>query len=107
MVCIALNGDTYVHINAGKLGFIDGGLWKPNEGSPQDRVRLADIDGDGRADYCTIADNGDINCWWNGGQGTFDLYILHERDVRAAADQSLGDHPEYRVGHHIHWERIW
>lgn len=25
----------------------------------------------------------------------FDLYILHERAVIAAADQSVGDHPEY------------
>jgi hypothetical protein len=35
----------------------------------QERVLLPDIDGDGRADYCTIADNGDIHCWRNGGQG--------------------------------------
>lgn len=35
----------------------------------QSRVRLADIDGDGRIDYCVIADNGDIHAWRNGGQG--------------------------------------
>lgn len=69
MVCVALNGDTYVSINEGTGNFTDGGLWKGNEGLPQDRVRLADIDGDGRTDYCTIADNGDISCWRNGGQG--------------------------------------
>jgi hypothetical protein len=26
----------------------------------QDHVRLGDIDGDGRLDYCVIHDNGDI-----------------------------------------------
>jgi hypothetical protein len=29
-------------------------------------VRLGDIDGDGRLDYCLIADNGDISGWRNG-----------------------------------------
>lgn len=32
-------------------------------------VRIADIDGDGRADVCFIHDNGDIGCSRNGGQG--------------------------------------
>lgn len=71
MVCIAVNGDTYVSLNRGGWNFTVGGLWKSSEGSPQDRVRLADIDGDGRTDYCTIADNGDISCWRNGGQGQY------------------------------------
>jgi hypothetical protein len=42
-------------------------------GAPSGRerrhVRLGDIDGDGRVDYCLIADNGDITCWRNGGAG--------------------------------------
>lgn len=42
------------------------GKIKDNENYPQERVRLADIDGDGRADYCVLADNGDISCWRNG-----------------------------------------
>ncbi|KAJ5794948.1 carbohydrate esterase family 3 protein [Penicillium paradoxum] len=33
-------------------------------------VRIADIDGDGRADVCFVNDNGDIACSRNGGQGT-------------------------------------
>ncbi|CAD0113390.1 unnamed protein product [Aureobasidium uvarum] len=32
-------------------------------------VRIADIDGDGRADYCLIGHNGDILCSRNQGQG--------------------------------------
>lgn len=39
------------------------------EGSvPQERVRLGDIDGDGRLDYCEIGNEGNIFCWRNGGQ---------------------------------------
>lgn len=30
-------------------------------------VRIADIDGDGRADLCFVHDNGDIGCSRNGG----------------------------------------
>jgi hypothetical protein len=71
MVCIAVNGDAFVTINLGNYQFSYEGLWKPNEGPVQDRVLLADIDGDGRTDYCTIADNGDISCWRNGGQGEY------------------------------------
>ncbi|AEO70515.1 carbohydrate esterase family 3 protein [Thermothielavioides terrestris NRRL 8126] len=33
-------------------------------------VRIADIDGDGRADLCFVHDNGDIGCSRNGGVGT-------------------------------------
>lgn len=32
-------------------------------------VRIADIDGDGRADYCLTRRNGDVVCSRNGGQG--------------------------------------
>ncbi|OQE36040.1 hypothetical protein PENCOP_c012G03701 [Penicillium coprophilum] len=71
-VCIGKDGTAYGSINQG-----DGTNYKPPtfksigkikepEGYPQARVRLADIDGDGRADYCVIADNGDITCWRNG-----------------------------------------
>jgi hypothetical protein len=34
-----------------------------------DQVRIADIDGDGRADYCVILSNGGVGCSRNGGQG--------------------------------------
>lgn len=39
---------------------------KEPEGYAQDRVRLADIDGDGRGDYCIIDDTGNVWCWRNG-----------------------------------------
>jgi hypothetical protein len=50
------------------------GLWKQNEGLPQDRVHLADIDGDGRFDYCNIDNDGNIRCWRNGGLGDMPEY---------------------------------
>jgi hypothetical protein len=38
-------------------------------------VRIADIDGDGRADYCVIEGGaGDIRCWRNGGVGDTPAY---------------------------------
>ncbi|RYP18303.1 hypothetical protein DL765_004023 [Monosporascus sp. GIB2] len=33
------------------------------------RQLLADIDGDGRLDYCVIRNNGNIRCWHSGGIG--------------------------------------
>ncbi|GAB1210904.1 hypothetical protein ATERTT37_000014 [Aspergillus terreus] len=73
-ICIALDGTAYASINNGDgdaesnkpPSFTDIGLWKSPEGYDQAHVRLADIDGDGRADYCGLADNGDVTCWRNG-----------------------------------------
>ncbi|ETS78505.1 hypothetical protein PFICI_10567 [Pestalotiopsis fici W106-1] len=71
-VCINAEGNMYAGINQ-KDGtattpptFKDIGLIKATEGWAQDRVRLADIDGDGRADYCIIDDSGNVWCWRNG-----------------------------------------
>lgn len=36
---------------------------------PVANLTLTDIDGDGRADYCLVDDNGDVRCSRNGGQG--------------------------------------
>ncbi|KAK3897538.1 killer toxin subunits alpha beta [Staphylotrichum tortipilum] len=78
-LCISPNGDVYASVaQVSAIGDIGWGaspsLWKPNVGLPQARVRIADIDGDGRADYCVVADNGDISCWRNGGQGPMPDY---------------------------------
>ncbi|KAJ5195822.1 hypothetical protein N7449_006301 [Penicillium cf. viridicatum] len=35
-------------------------------GFPQAQVRVGDVDGDGRADYCVFENNGDMSCWRNG-----------------------------------------
>ncbi|KAL3431446.1 hypothetical protein BDV09DRAFT_188416 [Aspergillus tetrazonus] len=67
-VCIAKDGTAYASINTGEdpPRFVYKGLWKSREGHDQANVRLGDVDGDGRADYCVVAGNGDITCWRNG-----------------------------------------
>ncbi|KAJ0423300.1 hypothetical protein BJY00DRAFT_310430 [Aspergillus carlsbadensis] len=75
LVCIAENGDAYLSINQG-----DGtdskpptfkrasgsALIKKNEGFARSRIRIADIDGDGRGDYLAIDNGGNIHAWRNG-----------------------------------------
>ncbi|KAF2112802.1 hypothetical protein BDV96DRAFT_497426 [Lophiotrema nucula] len=71
-ICINLEGKTWASINRGGnppkfeyIGMIKDSLpW-----APQDRIRLGDIDGDGRLDWCAIDDKGDIYCWRNAGVG--------------------------------------
>jgi hypothetical protein len=44
------------------------GVWKSAEaGYEQASVRLGDIDGDGRLDYCVMNSNIDLRCWRSGG----------------------------------------
>jgi hypothetical protein len=38
-------------------------------GDPGSHIRLADINGDGRADYIDVADNSSVKLWINGGSG--------------------------------------
>ncbi|KAL2821004.1 hypothetical protein BDW59DRAFT_164409 [Aspergillus cavernicola] len=71
-ICIGPEGNMYVSLNWDNLGeprFQYLGLYfeNPRPGSSQTHVRLGDIDGDGRLDYCLTAGNGDISCWRNGG----------------------------------------
>lgn len=74
-ICINLQGNMYVSINQGgspptfkPTG--NGGLIREGESwMSQAQVRLGDMDGDGRLDYCGIDDQGDIYCWRNGGVG--------------------------------------
>jgi hypothetical protein len=82
LVCIGPDGNAQLSVNQGD-GDKDGnkpptfkvhGEIKKNEGFKQDHVRLADIDGDGRGDYCVIDDKGDIQCWRNGGTGEASEY---------------------------------
>ncbi|UKZ74641.1 hypothetical protein TrVFT333_002311 [Trichoderma virens FT-333] len=74
-ICIGPDGNMYVSINRGgnppKFEPLEnGGLIKEGYSwARQDRIRLGDIDGDGRLDYCAIDDKGDIYCWRNGGVG--------------------------------------
>ncbi|KAK8085967.1 Integrin alpha N-terminal [Apiospora phragmitis] len=78
--CISPNGDLWVSINKGD-GTADRwpsfkvlGKIKENVGFAQDRVRLADIDGDGRTDYCVIQNDGALRCYRNGWVEDFPEY---------------------------------
>ncbi|KAF5009941.1 hypothetical protein FDECE_3883 [Fusarium decemcellulare] len=71
--CIGPDGAVYASINQGNGGgdkppsFVYKGLWRAADSRfPQAKVRLADIDGDGRADFCGLSDNGDVYVWRNG-----------------------------------------
>ncbi|KAE8390395.1 hypothetical protein BDV23DRAFT_193793 [Aspergillus alliaceus] len=71
-ICISREGAMYASINQGgnPPQFKSIGLVReaPGGGLAQANVRLGDIDGDGRLDYCLVKGNGDIQCWRNGGQ---------------------------------------
>jgi hypothetical protein len=76
-VCINAQGDAYLSINQGdgtasKLPTFKqattgvGGLIMPGV-APQEFIRMADIDGDGRADYVWVRENNEVHVWRNGG----------------------------------------
>lgn len=74
-VCVRANGDLGVAINTGLDGngrpaFKAVSFGVPAHAGYEGRhVRLGDIDGDGRTDYCLIGDDGVTKCWRNGGLG--------------------------------------
>ncbi|KAL1835601.1 hypothetical protein VTJ49DRAFT_6345 [Mycothermus thermophilus] len=71
-ICLGDQGNMYVAINDGGTPpvFRDIGLYKKAPmGYTHNNVRLGDIDGDGRLDYCVVAGSGNIYCWRNGGWG--------------------------------------
>jgi hypothetical protein len=71
-ICIGAEGNMYVSYNRGgnPPTFEHAGKYRDvPAGYSQENVRIADIDGDGRVDYCVTAANGDIHCWRNAGVG--------------------------------------
>lgn len=65
-------GTVTAFINGGQEGS-DGLIWYPQNTVASassvagSQVRFADIDGDGKADYLIVNDDGSVNCWINGG----------------------------------------
>ncbi|MEV6952466.1 FG-GAP-like repeat-containing protein [Streptomyces sp. NPDC051183] len=72
-VVINANGSVNVHLNRGgdgRGGWKDIGQVAYGTTNRSEQVRFADWDGDGRADYLTIADNGAVTTFLNrGGDG--------------------------------------
>ncbi|KFY32373.1 hypothetical protein V493_00257 [Pseudogymnoascus sp. VKM F-4281 (FW-2241)] len=53
--------------NAGKIQYEPHGVIATGVGATGDQIRFADLDGDGRAEYIWVHDNGAVTVWWNGG----------------------------------------
>ncbi|KAF1817154.1 hypothetical protein P152DRAFT_9677 [Eremomyces bilateralis CBS 781.70] len=77
-ICINQEAKMYVAINKGgnpptfevlENGGLVRGTGSEQTCDSQAQVRLGDMDGDGRLDYCCIDKKGDIYCWRNGGSG--------------------------------------
>jgi hypothetical protein len=75
IVCIDPAGNAYLSINQGDgtdskpptfKRVSDTALIMSNQGYAQDRVRMGDIDGDGRGDYLIVDDSGNVWAWRNG-----------------------------------------
>ncbi len=70
---LASNGAVSAWINNGgdgAGGWSGRGQVAPGVGAPGSQVRFADLDGDGRADYLVLADNGSMSAWINNGAAT-------------------------------------
>ena len=77
MFCVSANGTLSASLNRGgsPAMFENVGEVRASVGVyPPARVRLADVDGDGRVDYCVLEDNADVRCWRNGGVGDTPSY---------------------------------
>ncbi|QLE74457.1 hypothetical protein FGW37_25215 [Streptomyces rectiverticillatus] len=64
------NGAVRAFINNGgdgQGGWTDRGIIATGTGAPASKVRFADIDGDGKADYLVVEDNGAVHAWINNG----------------------------------------
>ncbi|KAK8022879.1 fg-gap repeat domain-containing protein [Apiospora marii] len=94
-VCIAPDGNAFATIN-NRDGTRDRpptfrpiDLLKQNVGFGGDRVRMGDIDGDGRSDYLVMDDGGNILAWRNAGTGDTPRY-WEELGLRFPA-KGMGD----------------
>lgn len=74
---IDLNGSMTAYLNGGaQSNARHGWSWvaqdnmkpiSPSSGVNRDEIHLADIDGDGKADFLVVHDDGTVYCWLNGG----------------------------------------
>ncbi|KAJ7301109.1 hypothetical protein DFH08DRAFT_827819 [Mycena albidolilacea] len=60
-------GSTQTGINAGQVGWLHSGIIAAGIGAPRHQVHFADINGDSRADYLWVHDDGSVDAWLNLG----------------------------------------
>ncbi|KAH8886503.1 integrin alpha N-terminal domain-containing protein [Thozetella sp. PMI_491] len=53
--------------NAAKISWLSSGEIATGVGAPRGKIHFADINGDGRADYLVVNDNGSVDMWMNMG----------------------------------------
>lgn len=60
-------GHTYINATTGSVVWTEQGLIATGVGATRDQIRLADINGDGRADYLVVGDDSSVQLWQNQG----------------------------------------
>ncbi|WP_181143771.1 FG-GAP-like repeat-containing protein [Streptomyces cinnamoneus] len=69
------NGSVHAYVNNGgdtNGGWINRGVIATGTGAAGHKVRFADINADGKADYLVVEDNGSVHAWINKSSGTKD-----------------------------------
>jgi hypothetical protein len=61
------SGSSDTGANAGKVGWLPQGVIASGVGANRSSVHFADINGDGRAEYLWVHDDGSVDCWLNAG----------------------------------------
>jgi hypothetical protein len=56
-------------LNAGMVNWLVQGVIATGVGGLRDQIRFADLDGDGKADYLWVHDDGSVEAWLNMGGG--------------------------------------
>ncbi|KAJ7707015.1 SGNH hydrolase-type esterase domain-containing protein [Mycena metata] len=60
-------GSTQTGTNAAQVGWLPSGIIAAGVGAPRHQVQFADINGDGRAEYLWVHDDGSVDAWLNLG----------------------------------------
>ncbi|WP_374206235.1 FG-GAP-like repeat-containing protein [Streptomyces roseoverticillatus] len=72
-----------------KDGWINRGVIAKGTGAPSSKIRFADINADGKADYLVVEDNGSVHAWLNKTSGTKDDW--DDRGIIAAGTGAPGN----------------
>ncbi|MFI1971492.1 FG-GAP-like repeat-containing protein [Streptomyces cinnamoneus] len=84
------NGSVHGYVNNGgdgHGGWIDQGIIATGTGAPGTKVRFADINADGKADYLVLDDNGSVHAWTNNSDTAKDSWT--DRGVIATGTGAL------------------